>query len=79
MKTYRKEPQKQDAKWKRLISQETECTKFNQSGVLFTKYFPGRILPCSFCFLSPELKRKDTTVMMAPGVLFVNGSPKIHF
>lgn len=44
MKTYRKEPQKQEAGRKRVISQETECTKFIQSGVLFSQYFPGRIL-----------------------------------
>jgi len=44
MKTYRKESQKQETEWKRVISQETECTKFNQSGILFAQYFPGRIL-----------------------------------
>jgi len=30
MKTYRKEPQKQEAGWKRVISLETEYTKFIQ-------------------------------------------------
>lgn len=78
MKTQRKEPQKQEAGWKCVISQETECKKFMQSGVLFAQYFPDRILRLS-CVLSPDLKRKATTVMMAPGMFSGKGSPKIPF